>query len=58
MTPEEALNKLYGLATYLESSIPEHIWDEWREYHEKNDDEIPWEGIDTEECYNIIKAAL
>lgn len=58
MTPQEALDKLYGFTTYLENSIPDYIWEQWQEYHENNDDEIPWEGVDTKECYNTIKAAL
>lgn len=58
MTGMEALEQLAGLAHYLEDSIPEHIWDDWREYHEEQDEPIPYEDVNITACYNIIKAAL
>ena len=54
MTPQEALDTLTGYIDELESSIPEHIWDEWRHYAEEHGDE-EFEGPDWQGARDVLQ---
>lgn len=58
MNAVEALAKLVDYAYYLDESVPDHIWENWQEYHEENNEPLPWEGVNISEWYKIILAAL
>lgn len=57
MNALEALNKLSSLASYLESSIPDYMYEEWADYEEEQGGEMDTE-TNIDECTQVIRDAL